>query len=309
MFHNNRPPWWPQEEGWPPQRRPWGRRRMRPFGLVPFLLFIGLAVLLGHFTNGWIFVLILAGVLAALFAGLMRAQRSAAVARRRLRAAETEGANRKSFLADVTHELRTPLAVIRGQAEAISDGVYATDAEHLQPILDATATLERLVEDLRTVSLSEAGQLELHYETVDLAELAADVVQAHRSLADDAGVALASDGGAAQIEADAIRLRGVLTNLVTNSLKHTPSGGHVSISVSGNGDGARITVQDDGEGVPADLQPRVFDRFAKGEGSSGSGLGLAIAKDIVEAHGGTISLTSPPGTTIAIELPNRRPEN
>ena len=307
MGQGGRPPWWPTDEGWPPQRRHWRGRRMRPFGLVPFLLFIGLAVLLGHFTNGWIFVLILFGVLAALLAGLMRARRSAAVARRRLHAAETEGVQRKNFLADVTHELRTPLAVIRGQAEAISDGVYAPDAEHLQPILDATATLERLVEDLRTVSLSEAGQLELHYEPVDLAELAADVVQAHRSLADDAGVTLTSDGSAPAIEADAIRLRGVLANLVTNSLKHTPKGGHVAISVAANGEVARITVKDDGEGVPADLQPRVFDRFAKGEGSSGSGLGLAIAKDIVKAHGGTITLTSPPGTSIAIELPRSVP--
>jgi two-component system sensor histidine kinase BaeS len=281
---------------------------MRPFGFVPFLLFIGLAVLLGHFTNGWIFVLILFGVLAALLIGLMRARRSAAVARRRLRDAETEGAQRKNFLADVTHELRTPLAVIRGQAEAISDGVYAADAEHLQPILDATATLERLVEDLRTVSLSEAGQLELHFESVDLAELAADVVQAHRSIADDAGVVLKSEGIAPPVEADAVRLRGVLANLVTNSLKHTPKGGHVAISVMADGEGARITVKDDGEGVPAELQPRVFERFAKGDGSSGSGLGLAIAKDIVEAHGGTISLTSPPGTTIEMVLPSRRPE-
>lgn len=300
MTWGNRPPWWPPNHEWPPPRdRMWrGRRRGAP-GLIPFLLFIGLAVLLGHYTNGWIFVFILFGILLVLLVSLARSQR-------RLRAARSDQAQRKNFLADVTHELRTPLAIIRGQAESITDGVYPPDAEHLQPILEATATLERLVEDLRTLSLSEAGELELRWEPVDLAELAADVVSTFKTQAQTAGVDLTSDGAASTIEGDSVRLRGVLANLVSNSLKHTHSGGHISITVAPTSDGASITVKDDGEGVPPELQPRVFERFAKGATSSGTGLGLAIAKDIVEAHGGTISLTSPPGTTIEIRLPTHR---
>ena len=275
-----------------------GRRRGAP-GLIPFLLFIGLAVLLGHYTNGWIFVFILFGILLVLLVSLARSQR-------RLRAARSDQAQRKNFLADVSHELRTPLAVIRGQAESITDGVYPADAEHLQPILDATATLERLVEDLRTLSLSEAGELELRWEPVDLAELAADVVGTFKAQADAAGVSLTSAGTTPTIEGDSVRLRGVLANLVSNSLKHTRTGGHISIGIAPANDGGSISVKDDGEGIPAELQPRVFDRFVKGAASSGTGLGLAIAKDIVEAHGGTISLTSPPGTTIEIRLPTHR---
>jgi two-component system, OmpR family, sensor histidine kinase BaeS len=275
-----------------------GRRRGAP-GLIPFLLFIGLAVLLGHFTNGWIFVFILFGILIVLLVSLARSQR-------RLRAARSDQAQRKNFLADVTHELRTPLAVIRGQAESITDGVYPPDAEHLQPILEATATLERLVEDLRTLSLSEAGELELRWEPVDLTELAADAVSTFKAQAQAGGVDLTCDGTAPTIEGDSVRLRGVLANLVGNSLKHTHSGGHISIRLAPASDGASITVTDDGDGVSPELQPRVFERFAKGATSSGTGLGLAIAKDIVEAHGGTISLTSPPGTTIEIRLPNHR---
>ena len=275
-----------------------GRRRGAP-GLIPFLLFIGLAVLLGHYTNGWIFVFILFGILLVLLVSLARSQR-------RLRAARSDQAQRKNFLADVSHELRTPLAVIRGQAESITDGVYPADAEHLQPILDATATLERLVEDLRTLSLSEAGELELRWEPVDLAELAADVVGTFKAQADTAGVSLTSAGTTPTIEGDSVRLRGVLANLVSNSLKHTRTGGHISIGIAPANDGGSISVKDDGEGIPAELQPRVFDRFVKGAASSGTGLGLAIAKDIVEAHGGTISLTSPPGTTIEIRLPTHR---
>lgn len=297
-----RPPWWPQGHEWPPQRRElWrGRRRGMP-GLVPFLLIIGLAVLLGHYSSGWIFVFLLVGILVVLLAFLAQSQR-------RLRAARRDQAKRKNFLADVTHELRTPLAVIRGQAESINDGVYPSDAEHLQPILDATAALERLVEDLRTLSLSEAGQLELRWEPVDLAELAADVVSTFNPQAAAAGVSLTSDGNAPTVEGDSLRLRGVLANLVSNSLKHTHPDGHISIKVAPTSDGASITVKDDGEGVPPDFQPRVFDRFAKGLTSSGTGLGLAIAKDIVEAHAGTIALTSPPGTTVEIRLPSHRTE-
>lgn len=210
---------------------------------------------------------------------------------------------RRSFLADVTHELRTPLSVIRGQAEAISDGLYPADQAHLAPILDATAALDRLVEDLRTLILTDAGSLVLNKEPTDLGALVRETVESFRAQAESKGVSLAADvaGPPAQADLDAARIRQVIGNLLSNSLRHTPSGGSVKVAVASP---ATITVTDTGEGIPPELLPHVFERFAKGTSSPGSGLGLAIAHDIVIAHGGTIDAKSPTdgGTTIAVTL-------
>jgi len=211
---------------------------------------------------------------------------------------------RRSFLADVTHELRTPLSVIRGQAEAIADGVYPADAAHLAPILDATQTLDRLVEDLRTLVLTDAGNLVLHREPTDLGALVHDTVESFRAQAESRGVSLRADAAidGAPVLIDPSRLRQVIGNLLSNALRHTPPGGSVSVAVS---DGSQITVSDTGEGIPPDLLPHVFERFAKGAGSPGSGLGLAIAHDIVVAHCGTIAIenASPRGTVVRVRLP------
>jgi len=214
---------------------------------------------------------------------------------------------RRSFLADVTHELRTPLAVIRGQAEAIADGVYPGDAEHLAPIVDAARSLEVLTEDLRTLALSESGNLTLAREPVDLAALAHDAVASFRARAESAGVTLAAEAAedVPPADADPARIRAVIGNLLANALSHTPRGGSVRVGVRGSGERVELTVTDTGGGIPPDLVPRAFDRFVKGPGSSGSGLGLAIARDVVTAHGGTIELESEvgSGTTVRIELP------
>ena len=211
---------------------------------------------------------------------------------------------RRSFLADVTHELRTPLSVIRGQAEAISDGVYPADQEHLAPILDATATLDRLVEDLRTLVLTDAGNLVLHKEPTDLGALVRDTVESFRAQAEEKGVALTCEvaDGAPLVEIDPSRIRQVIGNLLSNALRHTPSGGTVKVSVTGAP--ATITVADTGEGISPELLPHVFERFAKGPNSTGSGLGLAIAYDIVLAHGGRVDVQSRPGvgTTVTVIL-------
>jgi signal transduction histidine kinase len=210
---------------------------------------------------------------------------------------------RRSFLADVTHELRTPLSVIRGQAEAISDGVYPADADHLAPILDATATLDRLVEDLRTLVLTDAGNLVLDREPTDLGALVRESVESFRAQASAQGVTLMTDvaGGLPQADVDPGRIRQVIGNLLSNSLRHTPSGGSVKVSVSAP---ATITVTDTGEGIPAELLPHVFERFARGPNSPGSGLGLAIAHDIVKAHGGSLTVVSTlgAGTTVTATL-------
>jgi len=222
----------------------------------------------------------------------------------RLKASDEQ---RRSFLADVTHELRTPLSVIRGQAEAIADGIYEGDAAHLAPILDATETLDRLVEDLRTMALTDAGNLVLHKEPTDVAALAADAVEAFKAQADTAGVTLGSNlaNNLPAIEVDPARIRGVLGNLLSNAIRHTPSGGSVNVTVAATTDAVTVIVADTGEGIPPELLPHVFERFVKGATSTGSGLGLAIAHDIVTAHGGRLEIRSEigSGTQATLKLP------
>ncbi len=215
---------------------------------------------------------------------------------------------RRSFLADVTHELRTPLSVIRGQAEAIADGVYPADAAHLAPILDATATLDRLVDDLRTLVLTDAGNLVLHKEPTDLGVLVHDTVESFGPQAQTAGVSLTveADDKIPMVEVDPARIRQVIGNLLSNAIRHTPSGGSVKVAVNSIGAQVTISVTDTGEGIPPDLQPHVFERFVKGPNSTGSGLGLAIAREIVTAHSGRIDVSSSAsGTTLTVALPTQ----
>jgi two-component system sensor histidine kinase BaeS len=220
---------------------------------------------------------------------------------------ENDERQRRSLLADVSHELRTPLAVVRGNIEAILDGVHPADEVHLGAVLEETKVIERLLEDLRTVALSEGGTLALHREPVDVAVVAADVVTSFRVAATAAGVAivLGAPDDLPLLDADPVRLREILANLVDNALRHTPGGGQVGIDLRAADGEVRIAIADTGAGIAAELLPHVFDRFAKGPDSRGSGLGLAIAKGLVEAHGGTIAVTSAlgRGTTMTVSLP------
>jgi two-component system sensor histidine kinase BaeS len=220
---------------------------------------------------------------------------------------EATEARRRSFLAEVTHELRTPLAVIRGEAEAIADGVHPAEPEQLGRILSAARTVERLVDDLGTLSLSDAGGLILRREPVDLEVFINETVSDLKPAAEAAGVALEAKlaEGLPPVLLDPARIRGVLGNLVTNSLRHTPSGGSITVTASPERNGMAITVQDSGSGIPADMLPHVFERFVKDPASPGSGLGLAIARDVLTAHLGTIEASSTPGqgTTIRLWLP------
>jgi signal transduction histidine kinase len=221
---------------------------------------------------------------------------------------EIDEAQRRRLLADVSHELRTPLAVIQGNTEAIVDGVYPADAEHLGTILEETRVLSRLIEDLRTLSLAEAGTLALHREPTDLSIVAAEVGRSFEQLAEASGVRIELDvsDDLPLLEVDPIRIREVLSNLVANALRYVAARGTVRIAGRATADGVLLDVVDDGPGIPAELLPTVFDRFAKTAESRGSGLGLAIARAIVEAHGGTITAESAPdrGTTIRIVLPS-----
>ena len=226
---------------------------------------------------------------------------------------ESEDATRRRLLADVSHELRTPLAVIQGNLEALLDGIYPPDAAHIGPILEETRVLERLIDDLRTLSLAESGALPLHREPTDPDVLLEDVASAHRARAAASGVkvAIAAGRDVQPIDLDPVRIRQVLTNLVDNALRVMPDGGTITLGAVVEDESLVLTVADDGPGIPADLLPNVFERFAKSSTSRGSGLGLAIARAIVEAHGGTIAATSTEapsaghGTVIMITLPVR----
>jgi signal transduction histidine kinase len=222
---------------------------------------------------------------------------------------EAHEQQRRTLLADVTHELRTPLSVIRGTVEGMLDGLYPADESHLGPVLEETAVMARLLDDLQTLSTAEAGMLRLHREPVEPATLAQDAVAAFAARAAGAGVALGwrAAPGVPELEVDPVRIGEVLANLLANAVRHTPAGGSVDVTVEPAGTGARFTVADTGQGIdPGDL-PHVFDRFVKSADSGGVGLGLAIAKSLVEAHGGSISAESQPGagTTMRFVLPAR----
>jgi two-component system sensor histidine kinase BaeS len=225
---------------------------------------------------------------------------------------EAEDATRRRLLADVSHELRTPLAVIQGNLEALLDGVYPPDEAHIGPIVEEVRVMERLVDDLRTLSLAEAGALPLHREPTDPAILLEDVAAGHRARADAASVAInvAVRGTLPMVDVDPVRIRQVVSNLVDNAIRAIaaagPTGGTITLS-AGVADGRlSIEVADDGPGIPSELLGSVFDRFTKSAESRGSGLGLSIARAIVTAHGGTITAESTSGqhgTAIRISLP------
>jgi len=221
----------------------------------------------------------------------------------RLKASDEQ---RRGFLAELAHDFRTPLTVIRGQAEAIADGVYPGDSAHVSPILDATETLDRLVEDLRTLVLTDAGNLVLHKEPTDLGALSADTAESFKTQAEAAHLTLtvAVADNLPPVELDPARIRSVLGNLLSNAIRHTPAGGAVRVAVGASGDEVVVTVADTGEGISPELLPHVFERFVKGANSPGSGLGLAIAHDIVAAHGGKLEIESAigSGTTARVKF-------
>jgi len=389
-YRRARPPWWPEDEPWPPAHGPWsreGRRYIvgggppwwgwrrggvaRRFGcfivaLSALVVSVGvlvlwlLATLFGGGTEGVLaqlarpaaFIVLTAGIIALVvgiriargiappIADLVRAagrveagdlavrvaepQRAPGDLRTLARAfnemtsrLQAEDSNRRRLLADVGHELRTPLAVIQGNLEALVDGVYPADEAHLAPILDETRVMARLIDDLRTVSLADSGVLPLHREATDIPALLEDVASAHRPAAEEKGahinVLREGIGATPPAEVDPVRIRQVVSNLVDNALRHIPPGGFVNLHVNAYPidpapDTISIAVSDNGPGIPEELRETAFDRFAKSESSRGSGLGLAIARAIVTAHGGTILIADevPPDLRLGMEASGAR---
>ena len=219
---------------------------------------------------------------------------------------------RRNMTADVAHELRTPLHILRGNLEGLLDGVYEATPKQIGAMLDEIHLLSRLVDDLQTISLAEAGQLPLHLSEVNIAELLADVRTSFSGQAEEAGINLEIEveDENLTITADAGRLDQVLGNLVGNALRYTGAGTSIRLQAEASPNGVRLRIQDEGLGIPPEDIPFVFDRFYRADKSrsrqdGGSGLGLAIARQIVQLHRGRINVESElgKGTTFIIDLP------
>ncbi|MEW6030172.1 MAG: sensor histidine kinase [Chloroflexota bacterium] len=214
---------------------------------------------------------------------------------------------RRQMTADIAHELRTPLSLILGHAEAVHDGVLPPTRENFEIIRDEAARLEHLVDDLRTLSLADAGELSMEKETVKPKKLLQEVASLYQYRLPQKNISLdlQTPDGLPDIKADASRLTQVLTNLLDNALRHTPDGGRIVLAARGTKDGLLLWIQDSGPGVAGGDLGRIFDRFyrldsARTREQGGSGLGLAIARSIVQAHGGQMWAESQPGQGLAI---------
>jgi two-component system sensor histidine kinase BaeS len=226
------------------------------------------------------------------------------------RAIEDGEHQRHQLVSDVAHELRTPLANVRGYLEAAQDDIVEVDDAWVGSLLEETMLLQHLVDDLQDLALADAGRLRLHVEPTDAVDIARQVVAAQRAHADAQGVSLGLDApAAAPLLGDPVRLRQVLGNLVSNALRHTRRGA-VTVRVRTTDAAVELEVADTGEGIAAEHLPHLFDRFFRADRSrtratGGSGLGLAITKHFVDAHGGTITVRSAVGrgTVVTVALP------
>jgi signal transduction histidine kinase len=211
---------------------------------------------------------------------------------------------RRNMMADIAHELRTPLSVIRGDLEALLDGVYEPSPEALASLQEETLLLSRLVNDLQALAQAEAGQLRLERKATDLSRLLEGVVAGFDLQAESHNQRLRLDLAAdlPLVDVDPQRVRQVVANLLSNALRHAPAGvdggeGRVVVAAGVHEGMAQVSVSDDGPGIPAGEVAHVFDRFWRGGAAraEGSGLGLAIARELVRAHGGRIWVESEVG--------------
>ena len=359
-----KPPWWPENENWPPVRRRSSRQHRSIFwrlgcglvvmAFVSLMILTFLSVLAAALAYGFnlppnvLVWVIPVGVIILMFAlaGLSWLGRSIrrfsvpvndlldaaekvsegdysvrvqvqgpaevrSVARafnsmaERLQAIDSD---RRSMLADITHEMRTPLTVIRGNLEAMLDGIYPADEANLRSLYEEAQILERLVDDLRILALAESGTLALKKEPTDLSDLVEEVAAVFRPQAEtgEVDIVVQAANNVPLAVVDPARLHQVLSNLLANALRYAPAHTQVELRYHLSSEGEHILeVEDHGPGIVPDDLPHIFDRFYKSSDSSGMGLGLTIASKLVEAHGGSITAYSQPGrgTTIHISLP------
>jgi two-component system sensor histidine kinase BaeS len=239
----------------------------------------------------------------------------AAAFNRMTEALETNNRLRKQLLADIAHELRTPLAVIQGNLEGMLDGVVENDKEQLASLYEETVHLNHLIKDLKDLSLAEAGQLSLEKEPTDIGQLAARAVNMVKPLADEKAISLECAFDTVPLtEVDPNRMSQVIYNLLTNAVRYTDEGGNVCIRTCFERreqlSWVKIIVCDSGQGITEEDLPHIFDHFyradkSRNRKSGGSGIGLAIVKQLVEAHGGKVRVESMlgKGSCFYVELP------
>ena len=224
---------------------------------------------------------------------------------------ERNDRERRDMFADIAHELRTPLTVIRGRLEGIVDGIYTADGEQVSLALEQTYLLERLVDDLRLLTLAETRQLHFEKKNIDLAQLAQHSIDMFAAQAREKNISLSLEKGNGDFtaELDPQRTEQVIGNLIGNALRYTPEGSKVWIVLERTADSIRLEINDNGTGVSNEDLPFLFDRFwrkekSRSRSSGGTGLGLAIAKQLIEAQGGKISAGNLPegGLQVMIEL-------
>jgi signal transduction histidine kinase len=208
---------------------------------------------------------------------------------------------RQNMVADVAHELRTPLSNLRGYLEALHDGVIKPDAKTIRSLGEEAALLSRLVDDLQELSLAEAGKLKLDRRPEDITKLIEQTMAAVRGQATTKGLSLSTElPELPVVKIDSHRISQVLHNLLENAIAHTPKGGAITVAAKQRGKWVEISVTDNGEGISAKDLPNIFERFyrvdkSRARATGGTGLGLTIAKRLVEAHGGKIKVQSKPG--------------
>jgi two-component system sensor histidine kinase BaeS len=334
---HGRPPWWPEGEDWPGRGR---RPRFLAFALIVITVFVGLGFVMGSaFHRPWFlwpfgvvaFLLVArfgrpsffpVGKLVDATARLSNGDYSARVPeaesgpmRQVVRSfngmaerLEKSSEQRRRLLADVGHELRTPLTVIQGELEAMADGVHPASPEQIEMLLDETRLLARLIDDLRVLSLSEAGELKLEIELIEAGSLVADAIAPYQALAARSNITLTATADPGSLPADPMRLHEVLANIIANAIRHTPAGGAVTLTAASSATGWLFSVRDTGTGIPTGDLPLIFERFVKGVDSRGTGLGLSIARELVRAHDGEMTASSivGQGTIIEFSIPQAR---
>ena len=227
-------------------------------------------------------------------------------------AIESTAERRKALTADIAHELRTPLSVQQAHLEALEDGIYPLTAENLTPIHEQNQNLVRLVDDLRTLSLADAGELQLERTRTDLTKLIKKVIARYqpRAKEKDVQIDFSSPENPVLAAVDPQRMEQILVNLLSNAFRHSPHGEKVEVKLETREDQLVLTVRDRGEGIPEEEIPWIFDRFYKskksrGEEEGGTGLGLSISQKLARAHGGTIRARNHPdrGAEFQLNLP------